>query len=333
MMTDAGLAASEMRLLPLSSAKINCEKLTDHIFFTFVLKDEPSCAIDKFVRYIELVLYISFTDQRGFISRREQGATPVGIQFGNNAIDMNSAASFVYMREDGPISANDVRDLNAELANASPSAIIATALKSVKPGRFAIVSSFGTESAVLLAAAAEVDRSIPVLMIDTGYLFPETLAYRGQLQEVLGMTDFRTIVPDKQEVAERDPEGELFVTDHDACCDLRKVRPLGRTLDGFDAWANGRKRYQSASRADIPVVELDGPRLKFNPLAHLERGDIVKRFRSLGLPYHPLEKFGFASIGCMPCTSRVAPGEDPRAGRWRGRGKLECGIHIPAAKA
>jgi phosphoadenosine phosphosulfate reductase len=170
-------------------------------------------------------------------------------------------------------------------------------------------------------------------MIDTGYLFPETLAYRGQLQEALGMTDFRTITPAPQEAAARDPDGDMFVTDPDGCCDLRKVQPLGRALDGFDAWANGRKRYQSASRSDIPVVEPDGERLKFNPLAHLSRGDIVQRFRSLGLPYHPLEKFGFASIGCMPCTSRVADGEDPRAGRWRGRGKVECGIHIAASKA
>jgi phosphoadenosine phosphosulfate reductase len=257
----------------------------------------------------------------------------VGIQFGNDAINIRLAAAFEYRGRNEGFSAESAVELNAALASASPSEIIAAALKSVKPGRFAIVSSFGTESAVLLSAAAEVDRSIPILMIDTGYLFPETLAYRDQLQEVLGMTDFRTIVPDRQETAQRDPEGELFVTDPDACCDLRKVRPLGRTLDGFDAWANGRKRYQSASRADIPVVELDDARLKFNPLAHLERGDIVKRFRSLGLPYHPLEKFGFASIGCMPCTSRVAPGEDPRAGRWRGSGKLECGIHVAASKA
>jgi phosphoadenosine phosphosulfate reductase len=257
----------------------------------------------------------------------------VGMQFGNNAIDMNAAASFAYRRRDDTLQGELVAALNNDLSNASPPQIIAAAQQSVKPGRFAIVSSFGAESAVLLAAAAEVDRSIPVLMIDTGYLFPETLAYRGQLQEALGMTDFRTITPAAQEAAARDPDGDLFVTDPDACCDLRKVQPLGRALDGFDAWANGRKRYQSASRSDIPVVELDDARLKFNPLAHLTRGDIVQRFRALGLPYHPLEKFGFASIGCMPCTSRVADGEDQRAGRWRGRGKVECGIHIAASKA
>jgi len=216
------------------------------------------------------------------------------------------------------------------LSDASPESIIEAAIRSVSPGRFAIVSSFGTESAVLLAAAAEVDRSIPVLMIDTGYLFAETLAYRDQLQERLGLSDFRTLTPDTIEVESEDAEGDLFLNDPDACCALRKVRPLATALTGFDAWANGRKRYQSAMRAAIPVVEPDGPRLKFNPLAHLGRGDIVQRFRALGLPYHPLEKFGFASVGCMPCTSRVGDSEDQRAGRWRGRGKAECGIHTAA---
>ncbi len=234
------------------------------------------------------------------------------------------------MTDTGDLAAAAAR-LDAQLSGASPQDIIAAAHDAVADGRFAIVSSFGTELAVLLAAAAEVNPAIPVLMIDTGYLFAETLAYRDQLQERLGLTDMRTITPDKVEMAVEDAEGDLFQRDPDACCALRKVRPLAGALDGFDAWANGRKRYQGASRASIPIVEADGARLKFNPLADLVRGDIVARFRALGLPPHPLEKFGFASIGCMPCTSRVAAGEDPRAGRWRGRGKLECGIHTGSA--
>jgi phosphoadenosine phosphosulfate reductase len=217
--------------------------------------------------------------------------------------------------------------LNLLLADAAPEEIIAAALGAVDQGRFAIVSSFGTESAVLLAAAAAVDKAIPVLLVDTGYLFPETLAYRDLLQARLGLTDIRSLRPDAEETLAQDPEGDLFQRDPDGCCDLRKVRPLGTALNGFDAWANGRKRYQGADRAAIPIVEGDQQRLKFNPLANLTRGNIVTRFRALDLPAHPLEKHGFASIGCMPCTSRVLPGEDPRAGRWRGRGKVECGIH------
>jgi phosphoadenosine phosphosulfate reductase len=217
--------------------------------------------------------------------------------------------------------------LNAHLDTATPEIVISTALQTVAAGRLAIVSSFGTEAAVLLAAAATVDRSIPVLIIDTGYLFAETLAYRDMLQERLGLTDLRTLTPEKTEVEAEDREGDLFIRDPDACCALRKVRPLANVLDGFDAWANGRKRYQADSRNAIPVVQVDGPRLKFNPLARLSRAEVVEKFRALGLPYHPLEKHGFASIGCMPCTTRVAAGEDPRAGRWRGRGKVECGLH------
>lgn len=217
--------------------------------------------------------------------------------------------------------------LNLLLADASPEEIISAALGAVDHGRFAIVSSFGTESAVLLAAAASVDKTIPVLLVDTGYLFPETLAYRDLLQARLGLTDIRSSYPDADEILAEDPDGDLFQRDPDGCCELRKVRPLGTALNGFDAWANGRKRYQGADRAAIPIVEGDQQRLKFNPLASLSRGDIVMRFRGLDLPAHPLEKHGFASIGCMPCTSRVLPGEDARAGRWRGRGKVECGIH------
>ena len=220
--------------------------------------------------------------------------------------------------------------LNVLLTDASPEEIIAAAQESVCPGRVAIVSSFGTESAVLLAAAAAVDRAIPVLLIDTGYLFPETFAYRDQLQQQLGLRDIRVMHPDKAEIAEEDAEGDLYARDPDACCALRKVRPLARAMGGFDAWINGRKRFQGGERGAIPVVEADGPRLKFNPLAALSPEEIAARFRHAALPPHPLEKHGFRSIGCMPCTTATRPGEDPRAGRWRGRGKVECGIHISA---
>lgn len=217
--------------------------------------------------------------------------------------------------------------LDQRLATASPEQVIAAAVASVPEGALAIVSSFGTESAVLLHAAAEVDRGLPVLLLDTGFLFPETLAYRDALVARLGLTDVRSIRPDPLDRERNDPEDDLWHRDPDACCALRKVRPLARALGPFGAWINGRKRYQSSTRAEIPVVETDGTRLKFNPLATLEPEEIARRFAEAELPHHPLERFGFLSIGCMPCTSRVAPGEDARAGRWRGRPKHECGIH------
>jgi phosphoadenosine phosphosulfate reductase len=169
---------------------------------------------------------------------------------------------------------------------------------------------------------------VPVLFLDTGHLFEETVAYRDVLAERLGLTDVRTIRPHGTSLLESDPDNFLWSTDPDACCAIRKVAPLALSLEGFDAWINGRKRYQAATRLRLAVVEADGPRLKFNPLASWGRVEIEAHFAARALPRHPMESQGFPSIGCMPCTSRVMPGEDVRAGRWRGKGKVECGIHV-----
>ena len=220
--------------------------------------------------------------------------------------------------------------LNRALDAASPAEIIDAAVHAVPRGKLAVVSSFGTESAVLLKHVADVDRSLPVLFLDTGWLFPETLAYRDTLIERLGLTDVRTIKPDSGEVARHDPDADLWSRNPDACCNLRKVMPLGAEMASFDAWINGRKRFQGGTRSALPPVEVEGARLKFNPLARATPAELAATFDQAALPRHPLERHGFASVGCMPCTSVRAPGEDPRAGRWRGRGKTECGIHSGA---
>ena len=220
----------------------------------------------------------------------------------------------------------DIEALSNRLRDASPQEIIAAGLEAF-PGSITAVSSFGTESVVLLHVLAQVDPGVPVLFLDTGHLFPETLAYRDELGALLGLTGVRTFRPDDAALVARDPETDLWSTDPDACCDVRKVVPLAEALRPFEAWINGRKRYQSETRASISVVERDGLRVKFNPLASMGREEIMAYMDKYNLPRHPLEKHGFASIGCMPCTSRVKPGEDPRAGRWRGRAKTECGIH------
>ena len=216
--------------------------------------------------------------------------------------------------------------LDARLRDASPLEILGAA-RSTFGNDLAIVSSFGTESAVLLHMAAQVDRTIPVIFLDTGHNFPETLAYRDTLTALLGLTDVRSVAPDARALAARDPQTSLWADAPDACCALRKTEPLQRALAPFSAWVNGRKRFQSASRAAIRTVEADGARVKFNPLAALGAAEIIGWMRAHNLPQHPLKAQGFTSIGCMPCTSRVQPGEDPRAGRWRGSSKTECGIH------
>ena len=217
--------------------------------------------------------------------------------------------------------------LDRALRDASPSEVIAAALRTVGRERLAVVSSFGTESAALLKVMADVDPAIPVIFLDTGWLFEETLAFRDTLIETLGLRDVRSVKPLEEALSRQDPDRELWFSDPDACCRIRKVEPLSRALKPFSAWINGRKRFQGGLRADIPVVEADGTRLKFNPFANVSRETIEAIYKLAKLPPHPLAASGFLSVGCMPCTSRTSPDEEARAGRWRGRPKTECGIH------
>ncbi|HLX16549.1 MAG TPA: phosphoadenylyl-sulfate reductase [Bradyrhizobium sp.] len=218
-------------------------------------------------------------------------------------------------------------ELDRALRQAAPAEVIAGALRLFGRERLALVSSFGTESAALLKVMADVDPAIPVVFLDTGWLFEETLAYRDRLIETLGLRDVRSIKPLEETLRREDPDRELWFSDPDACCRIRKVEPLQRALAPFSAWINGRKRFQGGLRAAIPVVEDDGIRLKFNPFANVSREAIEAIYAQAKLPPHPLVNAGYLSVGCMPCTSRTSPDEDTRAGRWRGRAKTECGIH------
>jgi phosphoadenosine phosphosulfate reductase len=218
-------------------------------------------------------------------------------------------------------------ELDRALRDASPAQVIEAAVQAVGRDRLAVVSSFGTESAALLKVMADVDPAIPVVFLDTGWLFEETLAYRDTLIAMLGLRDVRSIKPLEDTLSRQDPERELWFSDPDACCRIRKVEPLARALKPFSAWINGRKRFQGGVRTTIPVVEDDGVRLKFNPFANVSREAIEAIYTLAKLPPHPLAASGYLSVGCMPCTSRTSPDEDARAGRWRGRAKTECGIH------
>ncbi|WP_342724763.1 phosphoadenylyl-sulfate reductase [Bradyrhizobium sp. B097] len=227
----------------------------------------------------------------------------------------------------GSVALPTANALDRALRKASPAEVIAAALQTVGRERLALVSSFGTESAALLKVMADVDPAIPVVFLDTGWLFEETLAYRDTLIKTLGLTDVRSIKPDEQALSRLDPDRELWFSDPDACCRIRKVEPLARALKPFAGWINGRKRFQGGARVDIPVVEDDGVRLKFNPFANVSREEIEAIYTLGRLPPHPLVASGYQSVGCMPCSSRAAAGEDARDGRWRGRAKTECGIH------
>jgi phosphoadenosine phosphosulfate reductase len=218
--------------------------------------------------------------------------------------------------------------LGKRFAAMEAGALLRLAIRDLFPGRIALVSSFGADSAVLLHMVAGVDPATPVLFIDSGHMFPETLAYRDRLVAHLGLTDVRSINPSAEDLATFDPEGFLWSSDPDRCCEIRKTAPLAAVLEGYDAWITGRKRFQSGTRASLPLFEAEGDRVKINPLAGWTASDLLLYLDRQDLPRHSLVAKNYLSIGCIPCTSPVRPGEDARAGRWRGRGKVECGIHL-----
>ncbi|NND49835.1 MAG: phosphoadenylyl-sulfate reductase [Rhizobiales bacterium] len=199
--------------------------------------------------------------------------------------------------------------------------------------RIALVSSFGGESAVLLHMISQIDRSTPVLFLDTGFLFPETLDYQRELTFLLGLSDVRILRPDAIHESEFDAARDLHLSHPNVCCFFRKVVPLRNGLAPFSAWISGRKRYQGADRTELDLLERDGRHIKANPLAAWTAEDVSAYISRHALPAHPLVADGYPSIGCEPCTTPVVAGEDPRAGRWRGTEVKECGIHFADGRA
>ncbi|MBL4870757.1 MAG: phosphoadenylyl-sulfate reductase [Robiginitomaculum sp.] len=210
----------------------------------------------------------------------------------------------------------------------SAQAALERALKFDFKGEIVLASSMGVDSAVLLHMVSKIDKNLPVLFLETGKHFGETLAFRDLLIKTLGLTNVQNIKPDDIDLAKEDPDGLLNQIDKDACCDLRKVRPLAAHIRKFKVQITGRKRFQTPDRAHIEILEVGSDQIKLNPLAHWRAKDITGYMHKHDLPPHPLLTFGFTSIGCAPCTTKVKDGEDPRAGRWRSSDKTECGIHF-----
>ncbi len=219
------------------------------------------------------------------------------------------------------------KTLAAAYAEASAEEILDVAINREFIGEIAMVSSFGAESAVLLHLLSRVAPDAPVLFLDTQKHFAQTTSYRRKLAKKLGLTNVIDLLPNEGEVSEEDPDGDLWRSDTDACCNLRKVRPLDTALSNYTAWVTGRKQFHGGQRVHLPVFEHNGTHFKVNPIVRWQKDDIDAYFEKHDLPPHPLVAQGFPSIGCWPCTHPVAPGEDVRAGRWRGAAKTECGIH------
>ncbi|MCQ0970731.1 phosphoadenylyl-sulfate reductase [Paracoccus sp. TK19116] len=225
------------------------------------------------------------------------------------------------------------KQLNHRYRHHAATEVLRRAVDDPDLGRVALVSSFGSESVVLLHMVSVVAPGLPVLFIDTQMLFPETLAYQREVSAKLGLTNVQVISASETEIARHDPDGTLHKTDPDACCDFRKTVVLERALSRYDAWITGRKRFQGGQRTELEFFEPEPPsRMRINPLAHWRSEDVQDYMVENNLPRHPLVAKGYPSIGCAPCTSPVAPGEDPRSGRWRGSDKTECGIHFIGGK-
>lgn len=225
----------------------------------------------------------------------------------------------------------DADRLNARFEGVDAGSMLAELFAEGSLGNVAVVSSFGTESAVLLHLVSSADPSVPVIFVDTLKMFDETLKYRETLIDRLGLENASVVQPASEVLAAKDENGLRWSWDPEGCCAIRKVEPLARAKQGLDTWISGRKAFQSMTRENLLRFEIEDGRLKINPLGDWVKGDLEKYFEDHDLPRHPLEAKGYLSVGCEPCTSTVGPGEDPRAGRWRGWDKTECGIHGPSS--
>jgi phosphoadenosine phosphosulfate reductase len=214
----------------------------------------------------------------------------------------------------------------AELDDAPAEEIARWALETFGDG-LCVASSM--QDAVLVHLVARIRADVPVVFLDTGYHFGETIGTRDAVEAAYPIK-LLNVTP-AQSVAEQDAQygPRLHDRDPDLCCALRKVQPLGRALEPFAAWMTGLRRVDSATRAGVPVVEWDAKRsmVKVNPLAAWTDADVNRYVEEHGVLVNPLLQLGYPSIGCAPCTRAVAPGEDARAGRWAGLGKTECGLH------
>ncbi len=224
--------------------------------------------------------------------------------------------------------AREAAALEARFGHLAPQDIIALSIGRFADAGIGAVSSFGSDSAVLLHMLARIDPGLEVIFLDTGKHFEETLNYRDALRADFGLSNIRVYEPSPGALAEHDPAGDLHRSSTDACCDIRKVEPMARAVAPLAAWFTGRKRFQAATRAALPVFEAVGPRIRINPLAKWTTADLADYMRTHQLRENPLVAYGYLSIGCFPCTQPVKPGEDARSGRWAGQAKTECGIHL-----
>lgn len=223
----------------------------------------------------------------------------------------------------------DLEQLNNDFEKKTPAEIVNWAVKTFSPG-IAATSSFGPESGVLLSLIGKANPETPVLFLETGFHFPETLEYKNQLTKMFGLKNVIDLKadPDRRAKLVSDYQGKPYEANPDLCCQINKVEPLDKALKGYKAWMSGIRRHQTDNRKSVRIVEeYEGGIYKISPLANMTSRDTWWYLKENKIPTHPLYEKGYMSIGCWPCTRPIQDGDDERSGRWAGKSKKECGIH------
>ena len=221
---------------------------------------------------------------------------------------------------------NEVKELNKEFQQSSPEEIIRKSHNLFKD-KIVYISSFGIESAIILHMISQIDKNFPIALLNTNFLFKQTLDYKNKLIKSFNLKNFVEIFPDNSNLQKDDPNNNLWKSDVEKCCELRKVKPLNKFLKKYNAWMSGRKSYQGGERFEVQPFEFNNGKVVVNPLANFEKKLVLLYFNNNNLPKHPLVEEGYLSVGCTHCTFKPKNIEDPRSGRWINQTKTECGIH------
>ena len=224
------------------------------------------------------------------------------------------------------LGADKLNKLNLDLGLMTPKKILEKSLD-IFEDKIAYVCSFGTESAILLHIISQIDKTFPVILLNTHFLFDQTLTYKKQLISHLELENCKEIFPKKNDLEKFDSDNSLWKTNIEKCCEIRKVIPLDSELKNYDAWVSGRKNYHQGERKNLKPYEINNKKIVVNPLINFKADDIDKYFYKYNLPRHPLYSDGYLSIGCTNCTQKSSNINDPRSGRWASEMKTECGIH------
>ena len=220
-----------------------------------------------------------------------------------------------------------ISTLNKECQGLAPEEILKVSIKKFY-NKITYICSFGTESAIILHMISKIDTKFPIFLLNTHFLFPETIAYKNKLLKKLRLTNCLDIFPDELSIKQEDPKNNLWMTNTDRCCEIRKVQPLDKILKNYSSWISGRKAYHQGERIDLKPFELLNKKIVVNPLINIKKKEADNYFEANDLPEHPLLKKGYFSIGCIHCTFKTTDKNNMRSGRWKNKIKTECGIHF-----